>query len=183
MSLERLVEEIRSRGEAELKEIETHVTNESAKIVEERERRIREIGDEAERQGQLEADHERTQRVAAAKLRARQKLYEARETRLENALGETRELLRAYASSPQYPLALERMYRVAQTELGRDIVVRGRAEDAAVLQKLAGTAFQPHAEPIVGGLIAETPDGRRRLNLSFDELLRLREDRVRELLS
>jgi len=32
-------------------------------------------------------------------------------------------------------------------------------------------------------LIAETPDGSRRLNLSFDELLRLREDRVRELLA
>jgi hypothetical protein len=31
--------------------------------------------------------------------------------------------------------------------------------------------------------VAETPDGSRRLNLSFDELLRLHEDRVRELLS
>jgi hypothetical protein len=33
------------------------------------------------------------------------------------------------------------------------------------------------------GLLAETLDGDRQLNLSFDELLRLREDRVRELLA
>lgn len=183
MSLERLVEEIRSRGEAELKEIESRVATETEQIAKAQEHRVQEIGEEAKRQGELEANRERIQRVAAAKLRARQKLYEAREARLEKGVAETRELLRAYAASPHYPSVLERMYRVAQAELGTPIVVRGRAEDGALLQKVAGSAFQPDAEPIVGGLIAETPDGRRRLNLSFDELLRLREDRVRELLS
>lgn len=183
MSLDRLVEEIRSQGEAALKETEARVATESEKIVQERERRIAESGVEAQRQGELEASRERMQRIAAAKLRARQKLYEAREARLENALLETRDLLKEYTTSPQYPLVLERMYRVAQAELGPDSVVRGRTEDASLLQKIAGSSFQPRGEPIVGGLIAESPDGRRRLNLSFDELLRLREDRVRELLS
>ncbi len=183
MSLERLVEEIRSRGQAELQGIADHVKTESEHIVEERERRIQEITQETERQGTLEANRERTQLVAAAKLRSRQKLYEAREARLENALLETRELLGAYTASPQYPLVLERMYRVAQAELGNDVVIRGRTEDGPLLTRIAGQAFQPQPEPIVGGLVAETPDRRRRLNLSFDELLRLREDRVRELLS
>lgn len=183
MSLDRLVEEIRSRGEAELKEIEARRAAESQKIAAERDLRVQQLGEEAERQGALEASRERTQRIAAAKLRSRQKLYEAREAHLENALLETRDLLKAYASTPPYAQVLERMYRVAQAELGRDIVVRGRAEDAALLQKVAGNAFQPRPEPILGGLVAETPDGRRRLILSFDELLRLREDRVRELLS
>ena len=36
--------------------------------------------------------------------------------------------------------------------------------------------------PILGGLVASTPDGHRRLDLSLDELLRLREGEVRELL-
>ena len=120
MSLERLVEEIRSRGEAELKEVEARLASESQRITEERDRRVQELGVHAERQGQLEANRERAQRVAAAKLRARQKLYEAREARLEHALDETRELLRAYTSTPQYPQLLDRMYRAAQAELGRD---------------------------------------------------------------
>lgn len=183
MSLERLVEEIRSRGEAELKETQARLATDSQQIEEKRDRRVQEIEQQAERQGELEANRERTQRVAAAKLRSRQKLYEAREARLENALLTTRDLLRDYTSTPQYPLVLERMYRVAQAELGNGIVVRGRSEDAELLQKVAGKAFQTRSEPIVGGLVAETSDGRRRLNLSFDELLRLREDRVRALLS
>lgn len=183
MSLERLVEEIRSQGEVALREVEAQLDTESKRIAEERDRRIRELAEQAQRQGELEANREKTQRIAAAKLRARQKLYEAREARLEHALGETRELLRAYTSTPQYPKVLERMVQAARAEFGPTLVVRGRAEDSTLLKQVGGGSFQDRPEPILGGLIAETPDGRRRLNLSFDELLRLREDRVRELLS
>ena len=183
MSLDRLVEEIRSRGATELKELEGKTAAEAKRIEEERDRRVHEVTTESERHAQLEANRERMQRIAAAKLRARQKLYEARETRLENGIRETRTLLQEYTGSPQYLAVLERMLRVAQAELGRDALVRGRREDAALLQKVAGSAYDARPETIVGGLVAETPDGHRRLNLSFDELLRLREDRVRELLS
>ncbi|MGI0130371.1 MAG: hypothetical protein ACREEC_09520, partial [Thermoplasmata archaeon] len=72
---------------------------------------------------------------------------------------------------------------VATAALGRPIRISGRADDAAVLAKVAGKAFDPTPQPILGGLVAETADRSRRLNLSFDELLRLREDEVRELLA
>jgi vacuolar-type H+-ATPase subunit E/Vma4 len=75
------------------------------------------------------------------------------------------------------------MVGVATSTLGKQLKITGRAEDAAVLAKVAGKSFDPAPQPILGGLIAETPDGRRRLNLSFDELLRLNEDRLRELLA
>ena len=183
MSLDRLVEEIRSRGEAELHEVEARLTTESKRIEQDRDRRVEEIGREAERQAEREATRERTQRVAAAKLHSRQKLYEAREARLENGLLETRELLLAYTATPKYAETLKRMFERARAELGNPVVVRGRAEDKALLRKVAGDSYRPEPQPIVGGLVAETPDGHRRLNLSFDSLLRLREDRVRALLS
>lgn len=183
MSLERLIEEIRARGEAELHETQARFTTEAAQVEAEGARRVQELGAEAERLGEIEANRQRTQRVAAAKLQARHRLMEAREARLENAMVETRELLRGYTSSPEYPRVLDQMYRRAQEELGSDLRVRGRSEDASVLKKVVGNAFDPRPEAIVGGLVAETPDGYRRLNLSFDELLRLREDRVRALLS
>ncbi|MGP8076580.1 MAG: hypothetical protein ACLP8Y_07620 [Thermoplasmata archaeon] len=72
---------------------------------------------------------------------------------------------------------------MANDSLGKQLRISGRAEDAALLQKVAGKSFDPTPQSIVGGLVAETPDGSRRLNLSFDELLRLREDRVREILA
>jgi len=183
MGLETLVAEIRSRGEAELKAAEEARDAEAATIAADRDEKIRRIHDEMQRAAELESARERSQRVAGAKLKARKLLYEAREARLRAALDATRTLLADYTRSDAYPAVLKRMVDAATETLGKQLKVRGRAEDAARLQKVAGKAFDATPLPILGGLVAETADGSRRLNLSFDELVRLREDRVRELLA
>ncbi len=183
MTLESLVEEIRRRGQAELDSIERSRDAETTRIAADRDRRVAEIRTESARATEGEAARERAQRRAAAKLRARKLLYEAREARLQAAMVDTRALLERFASSAAYAPALKRMFAVATETLGKSVRVRGRSEDAPLLQKLAGKAFDPTTEPILGGLVAETVDGARRLTLSFDELLRLREDQVRELLA
>ena len=183
MSLESLVEEIRRRGEADLAVLTASRDAETAKIVAARDRQVADVRAHAARATDAEIAHERTQRLAAAKLQARKLLYEAREQRLERAIAETRTLLQEYTKSPQYPAVLKRMMSTATDALGKQVRVLGRGEDAALLARVAGKSFDPTPQAILGGLVAETPDGSRRLNLSFDELLRLREDRVRELLA
>jgi len=183
MSLESLVDEIRRRGEADLAATTAARDAEVAKIAADRDRQLDEVRSASARETESEVAHERAQRIAAAKLQARKLLYEAREKRLEGAIEETRALLQEYTRSPQYPAVLKRMMTAATDSLGKQLRVYGRSEDAALLTKVAGKSFDPAPQPILGGLVAETTDGSRRLNLSFDELLRLREDRVRELLA
>lgn len=183
MSLENLVEEIRQHAEAELRTTMERQQAEGTQILADRDGRIAEIRATSARATEMEVSRERAQRIAAAKLQSRKLLYEAREKRLEQGLRETRALLSEYTASPAYPAVLKRMVEVATSVLGRSLRLSGRAEDAPTLAKIAGKAFDPAPRSIVGGLIAETADGRRRLNLSFDELLRLREDEVRELLA
>jgi vacuolar-type H+-ATPase subunit E/Vma4 len=183
MTLEDLVEEIRRRGEAELGKITSDRDRQAAEITSDRDRRLSEIRIESERASAADIARERTQRIAAAKLHSRKLLYEAREARLARSIEETRALLREYTGSAEYPAVLKRMLGVATSTLGRQVRVSGRTEDAVVLQKVAGRSFDPEPRPILGGLIAETPDRSRRLNLSFDELLRFREDQIRELLA
>lgn len=183
MSLESLVEEIRRKGASELQSIAERRAAETARTLADRDRKVEEIRMQSERATEVEVQRERAQRIAAAKLRSRKLLYEARERRLEGAISETRELLRGFTTSAEYPGVLRRMCAVANEALGNSIRVSGRAEDARLLSKAAGKSFDPTPQPILGGLIAETPDGSRRLNLSFDELLRLHEDKVRELLA
>jgi V/A-type H+/Na+-transporting ATPase subunit E len=183
MSLESLVGEIRARAEAELKAADEARRAAGAKIAAERDRAIQEISETSARATEIEVVREKAQRIAAAKLKARKMLYEARERRLEGALRETRDLLASYTDRPEYAGVLKRMVQVATDELGRPLKITGRAEDSARLQKAAGKSFDPAPQPILGGLIAESADGNRRLNLSFDELLRLREDKVREILA
>lgn len=183
MSLESLVDEIRRRGETDLATLTASREAEKSQVLVDRDRRLEEIRSESARATDAEVARERAQGIAAAKLQARKLLYEARETRLESAIGETRTLLEEYTRSPQYPAVLQRMVAAAGDALGKPLRISGRAEDAVLLTKVAGKSFDPTPQPILGGLVAETPDGHRRLNLSFDELLRLREDRVRELLA
>ncbi len=183
MSLERLVDGIRARAQLEIATADAERRAESERIAAERDRRLEAIRSEAERATQAETSRERAQRLAAAKLKARQSLYEAREARLIDAIGETRKLLSEYTKSPAYPKVLERMIAAAREELGASVRISGRAEDAERLRAMAADSFDPTPRSILGGLVAETPRGDRRLNFSFDELLRLREDRVRELLA
>lgn len=183
MSLEALVDEIRSRGESELRTLAEQRTQEEAAIAAARDQRIDELRREAARSLELEAARLRAQRIAAAKLSARKLLYSAREERLERSLEESRSLLSEFTDEPEYANVLKRMIATASDALGSSVSVSGRAEDAALLRKVAGKAFDATPRPILGGLVAETPDGRRRLDLSFDELLRLRGDKVRELVA
>jgi vacuolar-type H+-ATPase subunit E/Vma4 len=183
MSLESLIEEIRSRGEAELQAIEAQRDRQLAEIARDREARLGTIRGEAARATDAEIARDRAQRIAAAHLAARRLLYEAREERLSRGVEETRQRLADLASADAHEAILRRMLASANARLGRGARLSGRAEDAALLGRVAGKAFDPTPRPILGGLVAETPDGRRRLDLSFDELLRQRADAVRALLA
>lgn len=183
MSLERLVEEIRTRAERELADQESKAAAEEATITAHRDRRTQEVRTEGQRLAQAEAARERSQRLAAAKLKARKLVYEAREKRTHEQLDAVRATLRDFTESEEYPQVLKRMFSFASDRLGKQLRVMGREEDAATLKSVAGKNFDDTPAPILGGLVAETSDGSRRLNLSFDELLRLREDEVRALLA
>ncbi|MGA8664013.1 MAG: V-type ATP synthase subunit E family protein [Thermoplasmata archaeon] len=183
MTLERLIAEIRSRGERELGEETQKFEAEKARLQEDRAHRVTAIQEDFRTRTDAEGRRERTQRVAGARMQSRKLEYEAQERAMNASLEAVRGLLRDFTTSDEYPEVLRRMYSVATDELGKDVRVAGRAEDAALLKPLAGRSFDPTPVAILGGLIAETPDGDRRLSLSFDELLRLREDRVRSLLA
>jgi vacuolar-type H+-ATPase subunit E/Vma4 len=183
MSLERLVEEIRVRAEEELRSEQARLHSEAGRIAADRDRRIAEVQKESKRLTELETHRERAQKIAAARLAARKLAYEARERQMGDALAQSRTLLQGYTKDPEYPQVLKRMFSMATDQLGKTVRIYGRSEDASVLKSVGGKNFDDRKAPILGGLIAETPDGNRRLNLSFDELLRLREDRLRDLLA
>jgi vacuolar-type H+-ATPase subunit E/Vma4 len=182
MSLERLIDEVQARNQAALVEEQHRQDAEKAKLLADRDQRIEKIRGDAARQSAADTARERIQRLASAKLEARKRLFEAQEARARAEIEEVRALLASFTSTPPYAEVLHGMYDFAVQELGRAVSVSGRTEDAETLRNLAGKGFDPTPLPILGGLVASTPDGHRRLDLSLDELLRLREGEVRELL-
>ncbi|MGC2289379.1 MAG: V-type ATP synthase subunit E family protein [Thermoplasmata archaeon] len=182
MSLERLVAEIESRAQQQVASEQARFEKEQAEILTDRARRIEAIRSEALRRATQEAARERTRRIAGARLEAKKRGYEFQETRTKELLDSVKTQLAEYARSPEYAKLLKRMYSAAVGRLGKDLKVQGRAEDARILRSIAGAGYDDTPLPVTGGFVAETSDGTRRLNLTFDELLRLREDALRSLL-
>jgi vacuolar-type H+-ATPase subunit E/Vma4 len=182
MSLERLVAEIESRAQQQIAAEQARFEKVQAEIVADRTHRIEAIRSESLRQATQEAARERVRRVAGARLEAKKLGYEFQEARTQELLGAVKRQLGEYAKGPEYAKLLKRMYVAATSRLGKDIKIRGRPEDAKVLRTIAGTGYDDEPLPVTGGFVAETADGARRLNLTFDELLRLREDEIRSLL-
>jgi len=182
MSLERLIEEVQVRNEAAVQAEARRQQAERDRILAERDRRIETLHGEIARQSEAESARERVQRLASAKLEARKRLFEAQERRTRAEIEQVRGLLGEFTGSPEYPKVLQGMVDLAVRELGRSVKVGGRVEDAPVLRTVAGKSYDPDPRPILGGIVATTPDGHRSLDLSLDELLRLRESQVREIL-
>jgi vacuolar-type H+-ATPase subunit E/Vma4 len=182
MSLERLVAEIESRAQQEIASEQARFEKEQAELLADRARRIEAIRAETLRRATQDAARERTRRIAGARLEAKKLGYEYQEARTKELLEAVKADLAEYAGSADYPKLMKRMYASAVSRLGKDLKVRGRAEDAKLLRTIAGGGFDDTPVPVTGGFVAETSDGTRRLNLTFDELLRLREDALRSLL-
>ena len=182
MSLERLVAEIENRAQQQVVAEETRFAKEQGEIVADRTRRIEALRADTLRRATQEAARERTRRIAGARLEAKKLGYEFQEARTKQLLEGVKAQLARYAGSPEYPKLLRRMYASATGRLGKDLKVRGRAEVGMLLRSIAGAGYDDAPLPVIGGFVAETSDGSRRLNLTFDELLRLREDELRPIL-
>jgi vacuolar-type H+-ATPase subunit E/Vma4 len=182
MSLERLVAEIENRTQQAIAAEQARFEKAQAEILADRARRVAVVRSEVLGRATQEAARERTRRIAGARLEAKTLGYEFQEARTQKLLEAVKAQLVQYTATPDYPKLLKRMYSTATNRLGRDLKIRGRAEDARLLRSVAGAAYDDRPLPITGGFVAETSDGTRRLNLTFDELLRLREDELRSIL-
>jgi vacuolar-type H+-ATPase subunit E/Vma4 len=182
MSLERLVAEIESRAQQQIAAEQARFEKEKAEILADRTRRVAATRAEILQRANQEAARERVRRTAAARLEAKKMGYEFQEARTQQLLDAVKAQLVDYTRSSDYPKLLKRMYAAAVSRLGKDLKIRGRADDAKLLRSIASAGFDDTPLPVTGGFVAETSDATRRLNLTFDELLRLREDELRSLL-
>lgn len=179
MSLDRLVEEVRRLAAQEVEGERARFEETTRHLLEERAAALKAIQETSQTSTAQEAARIRSAGIARARVESRQLVFEARQRAAERTVADARRRLGEFAGSPEYPALLKELYGHAVGLLGKPLKLSGRAEDASLLKGLAGKGAAPPEEiPVLGGLVAATPDGRRRLDLSFDELLRRREDGV-----
>lgn len=130
--------------------------------------------DEAANKSQAEANRI----IGAAKLEAKRIIFDATEQMLERNLRRLEELLKSYASSDSYKELVLKMANYATKRLGKNALISCRSEDKQLLAK-KGFRLMDNELNCIGGIKAYDSDMSVELDLTFEELLRMKEEQIR----
>jgi V/A-type H+-transporting ATPase subunit E len=178
MGVDALLKEVEDKGKKALDALEAEYSAKREEVRKGTAEQVTYIMESAKREAVVLAQKEVTKVEGAAKLQAKKLLFDATEKLLENNIAALKDALAEYASSPAYHELLARMAKYASKRFGGKITVTCRKQDEAAL-KAAGAKIASANLNAIGGFKADSEDGTLELDLTFEEILRSREDEVR----
>lgn len=178
MAAESLLGEVEEKRKNTIQMLETEYTAKKAEVASRAAEQKSYVIESSKKEAQALSQRERIRILGAAKLQSKKMVFDATEQMLESNIGALRQVLADLASSKEYPELLARMAAYASKRLGGNVIVRSRPSDAAAFKKLGVKVGSSNLESM-GGFKATNADGTLELDLTFEELLRNREDEVR----
>jgi len=179
MGVDALLKEVEDRRKKALEALGAEYSVKGEEVKKRSAEQVAYIMDSAKKEAVTLAQKEVTRIEGAAKLQSKKLIFDATEKLLENNIVALRDALAEYAASPAYGELLAKMAGYASKRLGGGkIVVTCRKQDEAAL-KAAGAKIASTNLNSIGGLKADSEDGSLELDLTFEEILRSREDEVR----
>jgi vacuolar-type H+-ATPase subunit E/Vma4 len=139
------------------------------------------IQESSKKEAAAAAQREKIRISGAAKLQSKKLMFGATEKMLEANVAALRQVLAEHANSKEYPDLLASMVAYANKRLGGSISVVCRPADAAAMKK-QGVKVTSSDLDSMGGFKATSRDGTLELDLTFEELLRGREEDARAML-
>jgi len=173
-----LLLEIEKRREREISRLEAEFRGEEAKLREAVRSQAEKIIEEAKREVSEKAERERVRILGSAELQAKRVIMDAYQRLIVNTMEALKTLLSEYSESRDYVELLSAMAEKARTRLGEKLVVRCRKGDRKFFEK-AGFLVADQPLDTLGGAVFSTGDGRLELNLTFEELIRFSEGRLK----
>jgi V/A-type H+-transporting ATPase subunit E len=178
MGVDALLKEVEGRRQKAIDALNAEYTAKREEVKKATDEQLAYIKESANREAAALSQKETTRVEGASKLQAKKMVFDATEKLLEGNISALKEALAELAESPAYPELLARMARYASRRLGGKIVVNCRKADEAAL-KAAGARIGSANLNATGGFKADSEDGTLELDLTFEEILRSREDEVR----
>jgi V/A-type H+-transporting ATPase subunit E len=178
MGVDALLKEVEERRKKALEALDAEYAAKREEVKKRTDEQLAYVMETARRDAAAISQREKTKIEGAAKLQTKKVAFDATEKMLEGNIAALNQALVDLAASPAYPDLLERMSRYASKRLGGKIAVSCRKGDEATL-KAAGAKVSSATLNTAGGFVAESEDGTLELDLTFEELLRGREDEVR----
>jgi vacuolar-type H+-ATPase subunit E/Vma4 len=178
MGVDALLKEVEDRRKKALEALEAEYSDRREEVTKRTAEQVAYTMESAKREAVVLAQKEVTRVEGAAKLQSKKLLFDATEKLLENNIAALKDALAEYSASPAYSDLLAGMAKYASKRLGGNIMVTCRKADEAAL-KAAGARIASANLNAIGGFKADSEDGTLELDLTFEEILRSREDEVR----
>ena len=178
MTLETVIQAIQSKGKAETDQI-------LAEAQSERERMLADIRKEGqasladlEQRARETAERRRVQELARAELEARKTVLAAQRQDLDDVYQRALSRLGSLRENPEF---LRLLLAATAAEWRGGGKVYSAAKDEPVVRAIVGSAYAGHIDAS-GGIIIESADGKRRVDLRYESILRdVWNDSVREV--
>jgi len=178
MGVDALLNEVEEKRKKALEALDSEYASKREEVKKRTDEQIGFVRESAKRDAAALAQKETTRIQGAAKLQAKKLIFDGTEKLLENNISALRDVLRNDASGPEYRALLRKMAHYASRRLGGKISVICRDGDAASL-RAADAKIISHDLHSIGGFKAVSKDGTLELDLTFEEILRGREDDIR----
>ena len=181
MSIETFLLEIENRKKRELESLDKDLADKKSKLQNEMDMTVREIQEKFANEAKIKSEREHARIIEAAKLEAKKIMFDAINANMQSAFDFIKKELGNYVRGPQYKKALETMVNSSKHKLGQNIVVHCREEDKAALKEMG--VVTGDSIKTLGGILVENKEGTKELDLTFEELLRTREDQIKSFLA
>ncbi len=178
VAAESLLNEVEEKRKKTIEMLETEYSAKKAEVTNRASDQRAYITESSKKEAANLAQRERIRINGAAKLQSKKMIFDATEKMLENNVAALKQSLTDIAGTKEYSALLSKMLAYASKRLGGSITIRSRPADTSVLKKLGAKVSSSNLESM-GGFKATSSDGTLELDLTFEELLRNREDDAR----
>ncbi len=179
--LDIFIQEIENKKEREVSLLESTLAEKKSEIKRTKETTIKEIEERYIQEAKVKSQKEFARIVEAAKLTAKKILFEAINANMESTFDIIKQEMKNNVQNPEYKNLLKKMINFTKNTLGSDIIIHCRTDDNSIIKEL-NVPISGSSINTLGGILSENKEGTRELDLTFEELLRTREDDVRSFL-
>ena len=179
--LDVFIQEIENRKEQDIQALEKKLAEKKEAIRHTKETTIHELQNQYSEEAKIKSQKEYARIVEASKLQAKKILFEAINENMDSTFAIIKQEMKNYVQKPEYKDLLKKMITYAKNTLGSDAIIHCRTNDNSILKEMNIPIIDPPINTL-GGILAEDKQGTRELDLTFEELLRTKEDDVKGFL-
>jgi len=177
LSIDTFLHEIENRKKKDIENLDKELADKKSATEIKKNTAIKELQEHYSTEAKIKSEREASRIVEAGKLEAKKILFDAINKNLVSTLDVIKQDLSNYTKTLEYKKVLQKMVETSKKLLDKKILVHCREEDKAVFNSDdidIGSSIQT-----LGGIIAENNDGKKELDLTFEELLRTHEDEIK----